>query len=343
MKILLLLTYIFSFSGCNKADDYVYLNTPPRQEKRDDVLKVRTLLRNAEIDIVWVVDNSGSMSTIQNNIIANSSLFMESFVKNNFMKWRMAVVSTDSNQPPFLGMPYNSTDPQYFDNNSLDPVPTFSQAIRNLGTNGSASEYVFYNSFRFMIDQTYNHFFRPDAHLAVIMVTDEEEQSERKYGDQFKATNLISTVSALKNPGTIIRYYGAFDFKDLQDCDSWEPYANSPFEEIIDATGGIHMSACTADFGKDLAEIGKDIISLVDAPAVLLAERPKVDTIKVFYGDEEVPGGRQTDGAFWYYNQYYNTLNFYNLDFIPADDEDAAIRVAYDVDDGIDRSEDDED
>lgn len=327
---ILIFTLLTTVIGCKKTEEFVHFDDPPRIENTD---QLRTLLRDdLQIDILFVVDNSGSMGSIQKNIVRNAALFMEEFTQNNIMDWRMGVMSTDRRQAPFLGF---ST---YFTKNTVDPVTTFQDAVDSLGTDGDASEYVFYNVLRPMTDLKYSHFFRRNAHLAVIMVTDEEEQSEGKFGTQYDPVALINSIKSLKTPNRIVRFYGAFNFKDLENCSSgWgAPYQDSPFEKIINDTAGIHMSACTDDFGTDLAAIGKDIIKIGESPKFTLSTRPRIETIEVLYDNVSLPMGKEEDGGVWYYDKYFNTINFYNLDFAP-EFQDSKIRIRFEIDDGVDR------
>ncbi|MAZ48176.1 MAG: hypothetical protein CME65_06415 [Halobacteriovoraceae bacterium] len=319
--------------GC-ESGDYVYFDDPPPIVRSEKVYPLRNVVRDNRIDILWVVDNSGSMSDIQNNIIRNTSLFMQEFMQDNVMQWRMGVMSTDVNEKPYLG--FSSS----FNNNDPDPIGEFQRAIGALGTSGSPSEYVFYNVSRGLGLQTpYDQFYRNDAHLAVIMVTDEKEQS-RDYGQQYQAIPFLNSIKALKSPDRIIRFYGAFQFRDLDDCGygGVDRYENSPFQEVITLTGGIHMSACVSDFGSKLAEISEDIVNIVDIPRILLEERPVIKTIEVLYNGLKLPGGKESEGGFWYYSKYFNTINFYNLDFAP-DISNADIKINFDIDDGYDHDE----
>jgi hypothetical protein len=328
-----LLCFLLFFS-CNEKGDYVFYDNPPRIQKSDRSYPLRNILQDAKIDILWVVDNSGSMQDIQNNIVNNAALFMQEFTQNNIMKWRMGVMSTDKSELPYLG--YTTT----FDGQSADPIKTFQDAISALGTNGDVSEYVFYNVNRGVGMATpYDQFYRRDSHLAVIMVTDEEEQSKKRFGSQFEAVNFLDSLRAMKSPEKIIRFYGAFQFPDLQDCSGWgDTYADSPFEKIINMTDGIHMSACVSDFGTRMAEIGRDIVSIIDTPRIMLRKRPVIKTLEVFFDDQKLPGGKESEGGYWYYSKYFNTINFYNLDFAP-DLSTSDIRIKYDVDDGYDHDE----
>ena len=330
MKWLLLLALM----ACEGAGDYVHYDKPPEIVRSAKTYALRDIVRDARIDILWVVDNSGSMGDIQANIVQNAALFMQEFTKDNIMKWRMGVMSTDKSQKPFLGFEAS------FNNGTADPVVNFQQAIDSLGTNGDYSEYVFYNTSRgLVLTSPFNHFYRPQAHLAVIMVTDEPEQSEKDFGAQFETLTFLDSLRAMKAPDKIIRFYGAFQFPDLQDCSGYgDGYTDSPFEKIINLTDGIHMSACVPDFGKKMAEIGRDIVSIVDTPRLLLEHRPVIKTIKVLYNGVELPSGKEEDGGYWYYSKYFNTVNFYNLEFAP-DVSTSDIQIKYDVDDGFDHDE----
>ncbi|MFT6630171.1 MAG: hypothetical protein ACJAS4_000105 [Bacteriovoracaceae bacterium] len=330
IKKLLFISILIPFFGCEKSEDYVHFDDPPRIQNTN---QLRTLLRDdLQIDILFVIDNSGSMGDIQENIVKNSALFMQEFTQNNIMDWRMGLMSTDNTEDPYLGFD------TYFTKATIDPVTTFQKAVDSLGTYGSASEHVFYNIMRPMTDSRFGHFFRRDAHLAIIMVTDEEEQSESDHGAQFEAISLINSIKSLKTPNRIVRFYGAFNFKDLDSCKSgWgAAYANSPFQKVIDETAGIHMSACTNDFGTKLAAIGKDIIKIGESPKFTLSTRPRIETIEVLYDGVSLPMGKEEDGGVWYYDKYFNTINFYNLDFAP-EFQDSKIRIKFEIDDGVDR------
>ena len=295
-----------------------------------------------KIDILFVVDNSYSMDSIQQNIIRNASLFMKAFLKQSTSRWKMGVISTDKNDAPYLG--FDSTfDLQLGLKNPSRAVDLFSQAIRDLGVYGSANEYVFYNILRVMTDKVDNYelFFRKDAHLAVIMVTDEKEQSLQDFGASYAPNGFLNTLRGMKDTDKIIRFYGAFNFRDLEQC---QPgfgsikYVNSAFKKVIEDTGGIHMSACTVDFGKNLAAIGEDILTIGNPPKVLLEERPVVESIRVIHEGKVIPGGPQSDGGKWFYSPKFSSITFYDMEFVD-DIENGKLQITYDIEDGIDRRE----
>lgn len=344
MKYFALILFSVIFTSCDKDSKYLYQYDPEPVKKEEKSIPIKTLAVDGNIDILWVIDNSGSMQAIQNNIIANARIFMEQFVLEKHINWKMGIVSTDKSESPYLGFD-SSFDRSLVDFN--DPqsigatVVKFQDAVRDLGTSGDASELVFYNVLRAITEydgKIRPAFLRPNSHLAVIMVTDEEEQSAKRMGSSYSAPAFLNTLTNFISTNKTLRFYGAFDFKDLQDCGgTWsEEYAGSPFEEVINFTGGFHVSACISDFGSKLVEIGKDIASLVKLPSLLLKHIPKVHTLKVFYRGEELPSGSLENGGMWYYDTYNNTINFYSMDFV-IDVENDTFDIKYDISDGITR------
>lgn len=340
MSKFLSLFFIVTILSCGKNTDYVYHDNPPKVRVSNKSYSVISLAPK-QVDVLWVIDNSGSMSGIQRNIVKNSRTFMEEFIKDKFVDWRMAVMSTDKSDDFYLGLnPIFDKNFAAGDPNQEDLiVQELQDAVDRLGTGGDIEELVFYNIHRALTRSSYNKFFRSNAHLAVIMVTDEPEQSEDNYGSQFQAIPFLNFVKTNMAPGRLLRFYGAFDFKDLSNCSgySWT-YKDSPFEEIISATGGIHMSACETDFGLGLAEIGRDIVSLTENPYIVLNERPDTKTLKVSFKGKEIKGGPRHEGGNWYYDEYFNKIYFYDLKFIPQG-ETGDIDVFFEIYDNVDRDD----
>lgn len=344
LKYLLALVML---SGCMGSDTaYLFHDILPVQEEDDRVYPLSLLQVDKGIDVILVIDNSGSMMGIQNNVIKNAKLFFEQFAKQQYVNWKIGIVSTDQRERPYLGFE------QSFDSSLIDPrdpgsfnrvVNQFQEAVGRLGTNGSASEYTFYNVKRHLDDfdgRLGESFLRSNSHLVVIMISDEEEQSLQGFGFEFEAIRFFNNLSTYIPSNKILRFYGAIDHKDLQGCDgSWgDPWRGSEFEKIISHSNGFVISACINNFGNELAKIGQDIAALVGLPSLLLRRRPKVETLKVFYEDELLPAGAEEEGGKWFYEEITNTINFYNMDFV-VDLENDRFRIEFDVDDGINREE----
>jgi hypothetical protein len=344
LKYFFLLVVLFS---CVGETQYLTYQNLPIQERDDRIYPLSLLEVDKNIDILFVIDNSGSMYSIQQNVIQNSRIFMEQFAKQAYINWKIGLVSTDKSENPYLGFDssfdfslIDSRDPTSFDRT----VGVFQEAVSELGIYGDGYELVFHNVKRVL--DLYDgrsvsrpRFLRDNSHLVVIMISDEAEQSESRMGAAYEAQAFFNTMSQYISSNKILRFYGALNLKDLAGCSSpgdSSSYANSPYEKIIGYSGGFHISACKPDFGTELAKIGKDIASLVGQPSLLLKQRPIVETIKVFYKGKLLPPGPKDDGGYWFYEEDTNTINFYSMEFVEDASKDF-FKIDFDIDDGYDR------
>ena len=342
--ILLLLTV-----SCVKETKYNYYSdklAPQEVDKR--VYPLSLLESDKNIDVLIVIDNSGSMNSIQQNVIKNAKIFLEQFAKQPYINWKIGLISTDKSEAPYLGFdtPFDYSLIDYRDPTSFNrTVKEFQDAVSEFGTNGDPSEYVFYNIKRTL--DLYSgktparpSFLRSDSHLVVIMITDEDEQSKNDFGAEYDAPKFYSTMSKYIPSNKILRFYGALSRIDLQGCGSSgdnEPYKGSQFESIINLSQGFNISACLNDFGSELAKIGKDIASLVGLPSLLLKQRPKPETLKVYYKDQLLPSGSREEGGVWFYEESTNTVNFYTMEFV-KDPKNDYFKIDFDVNDGYSRN-----
>ncbi len=312
MKRFLFLLLILNLVGCGKDNNYVHVVKNQFAVNHSETYALAE--DTGKVDILWVIDNSGSMSGIQQEVILNMDKFIKEFTKNNRqLDWRMGLISTSQAEAPYIGFntPFDYTDP--------DPVANFSAAVARLGTGGDAWE----KSLDPVMDKldAYPNFLRSNAFLIIVMVSDEEEQSSVKPAD------FLSYVIKKKmgNP-KLFKAFGAFNASDLG-CSSGTVfnYGGTNFETIINQTSGKVYTTCTPDFGLKLADLGKEIVSTVSSPVILLKEVPVPSTIKVSYKGVEMPGGPAEAGGFWYYDPEINGIRFHTLDFVDFNSKFAQI------------------
>jgi hypothetical protein len=136
------------------------------------------------VDIVWVVDNSGSMKDEQENLAKNFQSFIENFMSNGKAKFpfKMGVLTTDKYlakkgnllEEDSFGVPYNLTSSRAemdFKGFRTD----FEKAV-NVGINGSGSEKCF-DSIETLNKNSKEWLSGNDNLLVYIILTDESEQS----------------------------------------------------------------------------------------------------------------------------------------------------------------------
>lgn len=346
MKYLLVLLAMVLVS-CKPETKYAFYDNIPKLEEDKRIYPLSLLEVDKNIDVLIVIDNSGSMMSIQQNVIKNSKVFLEQFAKQPYINWKIGLISTDKAEAPYLGFDssFDWTLIDFRDPTSFDKtVRIFQDAVSEFGTNGDASEYVFYNVKR-TVDlydgRTTGRpgFLRQNSHFVVIMISDEDEQSKKDFGAQYDASTFFKTMSSYVAGNKILRFYGALNRKDLPGCDNpgdYATYAGSQYEKIINLSNGFNISACLPNFGNDLAKIGKDIAALVGLPSLLLKQRPIADTIRVYYKDRLLAPGPKELGGVWFYEEDTNTINFYTMDFVEDINSDF-FKIEFDVDDGHNR------
>ncbi len=178
--------------------------------------------RCSKIDLLFVIDNSGSMSEEQTNLATNFPAFIQ-VIEESGLDYRVAVTSTGMDYTYYQQLPIGGTVPtsvdggdngtmlqpaacnmtsRWIDATNADPAGTFTCAA-TLGTDGPSDEMplaamraAFDDR---MTDGTNGGFRRPDALLGVILLTDENdcsyEQSVTLSFSQFLCESQMEPVS----------------------------------------------------------------------------------------------------------------------------------------------------
>ena len=265
--------------------------------------KIQTWIQKESIivDIVWIIDNSGSMHPYQNLLGNNMDIFMQMFMSYS-PDFQMAFITTDD--PLFVdGMIINGA--------SGDPVAEAVHIISNIGIRGSGFEKGFEMLMRCLSgDGQCSKFLRPDATFVAIFMSDEQNWGTAT------AADLIHVVDTLK-PGMFIPY--GIIGPVPSGCQSHGLYAQPGYGylDIIQHYNSQWWSICDNDWGTQLEEMAQNIS--VQTVFELDSEDPHVDTIKVW-----VNGQTQTIG--WVYDP---TLNAVVFDIEEAPEPGDTIEVGY--------------
>lgn len=160
-----------------------------------------TQLPVRKVDILWVVDSSGSMAPKQARLASNFQGFINQLVTANPpIDFHIAVTSTDTDdaaargklRPWALGANsenYISCTPMNGGGVSCNTGPNLTTAVQAfgqmsaVGINGSAAERGLYSAYLTLTDPTnittpvFDRFIRQDAALYVVIVSDEDDAS----------------------------------------------------------------------------------------------------------------------------------------------------------------------
>lgn len=240
------------------------------------------------LDIVVVIDNSGSMREEQANL-ASKMMPLLSYVADS--DWRIAVVTTDPGDGCLRAL-INKGDPNY--------AQAFSQAIR-AGTSGSGNERGILQSVNAlkMSCQNSQQWIRSNSTIAVLFVSDEDNCSNgfMCYGAAWESPQyLLNYLRDIRELGVNARVYGLIwhPSQDQRQCPTalHQGYA---YAEAIDASEGQWGSICDNDYSATLSAISQDLSAILKSQFALQYP-PYYSSVQVYVNGALQKNGYQVIG-----------------------------------------------
>lgn len=346
LKIGLILAFTALTTGCGGGDTtYSLLQDEASFNQASSTI-------NNKIDVLWIVDNSGSMLSSQQNLAANFPAFINKFSSRAY-DFQLAVNTSDAYiaESPLWDSYYNRNPrPVYYGGLEMSLKGRFrdgsgqgfhvltpstpdlaNKFIANVmvGTNGRGDERSF-DSMRATLSSPHNSgFVRQGGHLAVILVTDEDDFSNRSqtayesYVSQLTpVSDYVSYLDTLTGSSGAGRHYSVNtisvpDLACLNSIYNGAQKVGTRVQQLAQATGGANGSIC-GDFADELAAIADSIVQL-STRFSLGNKRPIASTIVV-----RVNGQVVSD---WVYDQPTNSIVFVNQ-YAPP--QGSIINVAFD-------------
>ena len=287
---------------------------------------------NPSIDILFIIDDSQSMGMIQDLLAKNADLFIDRFLNIRFIDYHIGVTTSStsdilitdrfdtSEEQKVPSIVYDGSlakcqifsGSQLIELNYVDrKTPEASQCLREMmqvGAEGTGPEQFFNIPSLTLSEQraTKNSsFYRPEAHLAIIAITNSFDQSD------FSSKRAYQFLLDLKNGDKEKLHYAAGIVTlpmPQYDCKEEERLPLN-FMELLYFFGdrGYQFNLCKFNYGKDLAHFAKH---LVDAVLSISLERlPNVNTIKVRYTNKGKTRFIPRGPTGWTYDPKNNTLH----------------------------------
>lgn len=256
-----------------------------------------------KVDILWVIDNSGSMSPYQKELGMKFHSFINGLLNKPVIEipdFRMAVTTTDEkdNGKFFMGsLNYSLNKENAIDQDLKDDFLSKFNRVVQVGSSGSATEKGLKCSW--LCVKNNPSFFRLDAPLIVNIVTDEEDDDSTSV-DQY----LSDINSSRSGQRFIINLIGLSGFKR--------------YEHAVNKTKGISLNI-KSDFTRILENISLQLVEVIESFA--LSQRPiNPNSIKCSVDDKPT-----TD---FEYNSSSNTIKAGKS--IP---DGAAFEIEYEIED----------
>ncbi len=263
-----------------------------------------------KLDILWVIDNSGSMNDEQDALGSNFSAFIDEFIQKN-VDFKMAITTTDTSRPYLKGAVVPGSESKLNAVMAQSNPQKFMDDFRNLvnvGTHGSGKEKGLEATQGFM-EKYASTFLRPDAYLAVVLISDEEDQSP------LSVSSYMDYLKSFKSTAGLIKMYSIVDVFNSNCCDYGVTTGSQRYKDASSQTSGI-VSDIRGDFYKSLSGMGDSLIKLLDSFA--LGHTPQPGTLKVYVNDSLVTN--------FTYDSISRSIKFAQNDLPPVG---ATIKVYY--------------
>jgi len=250
-----------------------------------------------DVDILFVVDNSGSMNSNQTNLKNNFDSFINAFSAAG-ASYHIGIITTD--EAAFVG--------DVITNSTVDPIGEFNDQVDTIGTHGSAHEKGLWYAYQSTVAGdasagSSTGFFRPSARLVVVYISDEPDFSHQTYSGGGSTTMVHSDYTAslltLKaSPSLVVAHAIAGDYPSGCTSNGGAQFGEG-YYDVVTALGGTFMSICATDWSTTMDTLARESIAMTEFE---LSKVPIEETIKVF-----VDGVESTD---WIYDSSQNSITF---------------------------------
>jgi hypothetical protein len=241
-----------------------------------------TFHQNAQVtkklDILWVIDDSGSMADKQTNLGNYFDHFIRDFITRN-VDFKMAITTTDTSSSSKKGKMVTGSDTKLTSAKARSNETQFFTDFANLvkvGTLGSGYEKGLEATEGFMAKHA-TDWLRTEAYLAVVILSDEEDQSAKT------AAQYTDYLKSFKGEAGLVKVYSIVD-KNLRNMQANITQGFQRYATASTNTAGV-VGDIYEDFSNVLEDMGSSIINLLDSFA--LANTPVAGTLRVYVNSVE--------------------------------------------------------
>lgn len=233
--------------------------------------------QNNKVDVLVVIDNSGSMGPEQQNMANRFSAFIDQL---SGLDWQIGIITTDvsSNAAKKDGrfLEFSGLSGKFIIDSSMNLTSAknaFAATIQRPYSEGSGYEQGIAASYRAIersqiVDNQINlpnvAFFRPGSALAIIVVTDANETNSS--GTQLRniPENLVNLVHTTF-PGKPFAFHSIIVKSGDINClnQSGNEGYGTAYEQASALTGGIVGSVCELNYTTQLSSMGKAVVDLI--------------------------------------------------------------------------------
>ncbi len=279
---------------------------------------------NTEVDVLWVVDTSGSMGKRQAEVAKQVPIFIAGLNATG-LDYNIGVTTMDMSGDGAKGKLIAQSGTPLVLRRSTPNLNNILAGRLMAGETGSPVERgreAMLAALNLSGTGKFNEgFLRSKSLLNVIFVTDEEDESDNAV-DYVAALDSIKPLLPLGDRSWVAHFIGVSTDPSCKTAEWGFSSAGIRYMNLATASGGAKESICDADFRRALTNVKSRVLEmLTEFP---LDRAPAVDSIKVMVDGIEVPRD-EVNG--WSYRASANSIRFHGTAIPKAG---SRIRVTFD-------------
>jgi hypothetical protein len=275
-------------------------------------------LYSPAVDILLLVDDSGSMIDKQRRLASNIHEFTQALQSNPLFDYHIAVITSTmshgnsgyNHNPGYDG--HMVGNPHVIDRSTPGGLALLERMVM-VGQDGNGAEEFFEPIHTALTEPTlsqYNSgFLRQNASLAIVIMTDSEDQ-QNSQTPQTLYDFLVNLKGGDKSK--VLAYGAIIPVNDTTHCPrdpDGPPYRVEEFLRIANpgATQSTYeFCICDPDYGQKLAGISNNLVTRA-SETLYLTREPVPSTIEVHFGSQLIPNDPD---AGWVYDPAKRALHF---------------------------------
>ncbi|MGE4131152.1 MAG: hypothetical protein AB7F86_05905 [Bdellovibrionales bacterium] len=244
----------------------------------------------AKVDVLFVIDNSGSMLEEQTKLAPALSSFITNIAR---IDWQIGITTTDTSNGPF-GLKGSLVNLNGAGGKVLSAAtPNYQQVFANtvirneligcVDPNCPSSDERALEAATMAIGKRNSDnagFFRQGADLALVILSDEDEQST---GTGTTPAQVVNAVTSAFGPNKTFTSFGIIIKPGDTACFASQSATSGQYGDyasaLADLTKGVTGSICDSDYGPSLESIGTRVREQVKS--ITLKNMPNPDTIQI--------------------------------------------------------------
>ena len=294
--------------GCGSDHDFIGDAAPPVFDNPVDVEDEERTDRFIQtpptvVDVLFVIDDSGSMDDEQDQLADNFPSFFNWFLGSG-VDYHVGVTSTDMFNPSKMGRLTSAAGVLWIDPDTPNAEAVFTD-MAMLGTDGDGTESgiaAAYSALELRKDGYNEGFLREEGSLQVVLISDEQDQSGN---DPITRVEFVEFLVALEGEKEEVGFSSIVTPPGV-----WGPGGETPGTNYLWVThkvGGKQFDIRESNWSGLLDQLGLEALGL--EREFFLSQLPVVDTIEV---SEVVDGITQVFEVEdeWFYDADRNSVTF---------------------------------